>query len=586
MSEQELFSKETFINLFKLSEIDRIEKEDELFIKAKSLGVERRFKESLKKYEKLFNEKVILEQKPSLPKCKYDIEFLETGKYILRKDGIVDSKTDYKFSYFPVIPVERYINKDTGKEKVKIIFYKENEWHEMIVDKSQISVNQKLLLLSDYGLDVNSENVKFYIKYFNEIMNLNDIKKLSSVSHLGWNNEEFIPYDTKGIFDGGKETENIYNAINSKGNYKLWFEEIKQIRKTKIVKVLMASTLASPLIEKLAIQPFIVNLWSSLSGNGKTLLCMVAMSIWGNPDAGALRLSSNSTQNYCTKLASFMRNITCYFDELQIIKNNKYGTLETFIMDLCNSTEKGRLSKNSQLKEVKTWFCNFLFTNNDRMVGSNAGEQIYNRVIDIEINNKIFEEPTKTADIIRNNYGFFGKDYIKEIKKIGFEKIKKRFNELYKQIIKETEITDKQANSLVAIIIADEIIVKTFFKEEKPLSIEDVKEYINDKNEIRTSIQSKNYIIDIINANRKRFEDLNYGENWGRIKEVNGTYQICQMNAQILFRELKKGGFEFDSVKKEWAEMNFLKKNSADRYIHQTTYNGEKGNYIVLDLQM
>ena len=239
------------------------------------------------------------------------------GRYNCTIDGITDDQ-NFKFSYIPVLPVERYINEETGKEKVKIIFYREGEWKEKIVDKSQLSINQKLLLLSDDGLDVTSENVRYYINYFNEILNINNIKKLNSISHIGWKDDEFIPYDTHGIFDGADEFRNIYNNLCSHGNYDKWKATIKELRKHKIIKLLMATTLASPLIEKLNLQPYMVNLWSSLSGNGKTLSCMVAMSIWGNPEIGALRLSSNNTQNYYTVVASFMRNLTCYFDELQI----------------------------------------------------------------------------------------------------------------------------------------------------------------------------------------------------------------------------------------------------------------------------
>ena len=86
-----------------------------------------------------------------------------------------------------------------------------------------------------------------------------------------------------------------------------------------------------------------------------------------------------------------MRNFTCYFDELQIIKNSKTISFNNLIMDLCNGTQKGRLNKNSQAKEVKTWKNNFLFTNNDRMVNENAGEQVYNRVIDMEIRGNIIK---------------------------------------------------------------------------------------------------------------------------------------------------------------------------------------------------
>ena len=41
MTEKELLSKKTFIDLFKKNELDRIEREDELFIEARKLGIEK-----------------------------------------------------------------------------------------------------------------------------------------------------------------------------------------------------------------------------------------------------------------------------------------------------------------------------------------------------------------------------------------------------------------------------------------------------------------------------------------------------------------------------------------------------------------
>jgi len=578
MDEKELFSKQNFIDLFNMSEIDRLEREDQLFLEAKKLGAEKRFKESLKKYEKLLSSKINIGENLKLPKCNYDIANYNMGSYTCNINGITD-KTNFKFSYIPVLPVERYINEDTGKEKVKIIFYKENEWKEKIVDKSQLSINQKLLLLSDDGLDVTSENVRYYINYFNEIMNINNIKKLDSISHIGWKDNDFVPYDTHGIFDGADDFKSIYNAISSKGSYGKWKSCINELRKHKVIKLLMATTLASPLLEKLNLQPYMVNLWSSLSGNGKTLSCMVAMSIWGNPDIGALRLSSNNTQNYYSVVASFMRNFTCYFDELQIIKRSKYLDLESLVMDLCNGTEKGRLNKNSQAKEVKVWYNNFLFTSNDKLVKENAGEQVYNRVIDLEINNKIIDNGQDIAKIIKENYGFAGREYIKYIQQIGFDAIFERFKAIFEKIISTTNATDKQASALASVLLANELANECIFHDDYILQVEDIVEYVNDKDEIKTSIKSKEYIISIINANWRRFDDFNSGECWG-IK----TDTTCTINAQILFRELAKGGYEFNTVKKEWADIGFLEKSSTGRFIHQTTVRNEKGNYIRLKI--
>ena len=578
MTEEQLFSKETFINLFNLNEIDRIEQEDKLFCEARKLGVEKRFKESLKKYHGALNKKISIDNTLNLPKCKYDIENYNMSNYTCTIDGITD-KFNTKFSYIPVLPVERYINEDTGKEKVKIIFYKENEWKELIVDKSQLSISQKLLLLSDDGLDVTSENVKYYINYFNEIMNINNIKKLDSISHIGWKDNDFVPYDSHGIFDGADDFRNIYKSIGSKGDYEKWKKCIFELRKHKVIKLLMATTLASPLLEKLNLQPYMVNLWSSLSGNGKTLSCMVAMSIWGNPDIGALRLSSNNTQNYYSVVASFMRNFTCYFDELQIVKRSKYLDLESLVMDLCNGTEKGRLNKNSQAREIKVWFNNFLFTSNDKLVKENAGEQVYNRVIDIEIGEKIIENGQDIARIIKENYGFAGREYIKYIQSIGFDVIFERFKNILNEILEKTPATDKQASSLASILLANELANECIFHDDYILQVEDIEEYVNDKSEIRTAIKAKEYILGIISANYKKFDESNFGECWGVKDEF-----ICTINAQILYRELEKGGFEFNTVKKEWADMDFLEKNSAGRYTHQTTVRKEKAIYIRLKL--
>ena len=579
MTEKELFKKSTFIDLFNLNEIEKIEREDELFIEARKLGVEKRFKESLKKYEKLLKSKIAIDDDNKLPKCKYNIEDFKWGNYTCCLNGITD-RFNTKFSYFPVIPVERYINEDTGKEKVKIIFYKENEWKELIVDKSQLSINNKLLLLSDDGLDVTSENVRYYINYFNEIMNINNIKKLDSISHIGWKGNDFVPYDSHGIFDGADDFRNIYKSIGSKGNYEKWKETIKELRKHKVIKLLMATTLASPLLEKLNLQPYMVNLWSSLSGNGKTLSCMIAMSIWGNPDIGALRLSSNNTQNYYSVVASFMRNFTCYFDELQIVKRSKYLDLESLVMDLCNGTEKGRLNKNSQAREVKVWFNNFLFTSNDKLVKENAGEQVYNRVIDIEIGEKIIENGQDIAKVIKENYGFAGREYIKYIQKIGFDTIFSRFKSILDKILSNTNATDKQASSLASILLANELANECIFDDDYILQVEDIEEYVNDKSEIKTSIKAKEYIIGIINANWKKFDDFGYGECWGIKDEWH-----CSINSEILKRELLKGGYEFNTVKKEWADMGFLEKSSTGKFVHQTTVRKERGNYIRLVLR-
>lgn len=586
MTEKELFAKKTFTDLYELNEFDRIEKEDELFLEAKKMDLEKEFKKSLRKYEKLLNKKIKIDKKAELPKSDYDLENYNFGDYEIDINGIIDN-TNCKISYIPVLPVERYINQDTKKEKIKIIFYKDNKWQELIIDKTQLTIATRLLLLADYGLDVTSENVKQHIKYFSEMININDLKIINSVSHLGWNCEDFIPYYNAKTFDGINEFKNIFEAISTKGDFDIWQKEVLKLRENKIIKLLMAITFASPLLEKLNIAPFIANLWSALSGNGKTLTCMVAMSSWGNPSTGALTLSSNNTHNFYMKYASFMRNITCFFDELQIIKGSKELNINNLIMDLANGTEKGRLDKNSDVKNVYTWFGNFIFTNNDRLVKDNAGEQVHNRVIDIEIDELIIKNGSYVANIIKNNYGFAGKVFIDYVKEVGWDKIQGLYNHFVKQILEKTPATTKKASLFAVILTADRLANECIFHDE-PLFIYDISEYIEDKDEIKTSVLAQEYIINLIGANQNKFGENVYSEFWGKsVPSFKDNKPISKyyINKQILIRELEKGGYDFNTVKKEWFKSGFLEKNSQNRYVHQTTINNVTGNYIALLLE-
>lgn len=583
MKERELFAKETFINLYNLTEFERIEKEDELFLEAKKLGLEKEFKKSLRKYEKILNKKIKVDKKAQLPKSNYDLKNYNFGDYDIDKSGITDN-SNCKISYIPVLPIERYINQDTKKEKVKIIFYKDDKWQELIIDKTQLTIATRLLLLADYGLDVTSENVKQHIKFFSEMININNLKIINSVSHLGWNCEDFIPYYNAKTFDGINEFKNIFEAISTKGNFDIWQKEVLKLRENKIIKLLMAITFASPLLEKLNIAPFIANLWSALSGNGKTLTCMVAMSSWGNPSTGALTLSSNNTHNFYMKYASFMRNITCFFDELQIIKGSKELNMNNLIMDLANGTEKGRLDKNSDVKNVYTWFGNFIFTNNDRLVKDNAGEQVHNRVIDIEIDELIIKNGSYVANIIKNNYGFAGKIFIDYVKEVGWDKIQELYNHFVKQILEKTPATTKKASLFAVILTADRLANECIFHDE-PLFIYDILEYIENKDEIKTSILAQEYVISLIGANQNKFGENVYGEFWGKsVPSFKDNKPISKyyINKQILIRELEKGGYDFNTVKKEWFKSGFLEKNSQNKFIHQTSINNVLGNYIVL----
>ena len=57
------------------------------------------------------------------------------------------------------------------------------------------------------------------------------------------------------------------------------------LRENIYLRLQMAASFASPIIEKVNGLPFVFHLWGG-TGTGKTVGLMTAMSIWGNPRMG------------------------------------------------------------------------------------------------------------------------------------------------------------------------------------------------------------------------------------------------------------------------------------------------------------
>lgn len=579
MTKEELLNKQTFINLFSITnELERVEKEVELRQQADDLKCKRDFNKLFNTWQKAMKQKINIDNE--IKATDIPLEGLDGGNYVCNDKGVFkDSET---ICYHPIIPVAKYTNINNNKEKIKLAFRKNNKWHYFIADKQQISVASKIIYLSDIGIEVTSENAKGLVSYLSEIINKNNdiIPNYDSVSCIGWNKNDFIPYDKSTFFDGEDNYKIIYDSLVEKGDFNKWLDLVKELRKNKFIQIIMATTFASPLLEKMDIMPYIVNLWSAKSGTGKTVACMVAMSIWGNPASGHLHFSTNNTTNFYVRTASFLKNITMFCDELQIIKHSRDIQLDSLVMDLCNGKERGRATKENEIKEVKTWCNNFLFTNNDKLAKSNFGEQTFNRILDIECNEILITHGNSVVNLIKNNYGFAGKIYIEYIKKIGFERIRSMFSEYYKLIINNTKATEKQAICIASVMIGNKLSQECLFYDEEELQIDDVRGFINDKEEIETWKNAYEYLLSIISVNKKKFDETSSGEIWGYLDKF-----YCRISKPILERELKKGGFEFDSLKRAWSSKGILEKNSQGRYVQCTKVYGCKGLYVTINIK-
>lgn len=590
LTEERILDKEIFTFLFQLEPEQKIQTLAKLRNKAKKLGMARSFNEMLKLYQSEYIQSIKQIGSKMINFTNPPLEKLKCGEWIADDTGV--SKIIQGNSYIPlkviacphpILPIERLINVDTNIEKIKLAFFKDNKWQNVIVERNTIASKSKIIQLANTGIEVNENNAKELITYLADIINLNTqiIPVNKGITHLGWVENEFVPYTVEFKYDGEDSFKNIYKNVKEKGDYEIWKKEIKEIReKSKTMHFIIASSFASPLIELLQINPFIVHLWGK-SSTGKTVALMIAMSIWGNPKVGQLVNNLNSTNVGFERLSAFLKNIPFAGDELQSIKN-KFTDFNELIYRLTQGEGKTRGTVNGGVEEKLKWNCAFLTTGEEPITSDFSKEGVKNRVIEIEENNKIVENGNQIVNIIIENYGHAGKDYIKKLPTI--EELKQRHKDLCKKIKNEDITSEKQINAIATILLADEIISKEIFGDSK-LEINDIKEYFS--KDIDEAERIYNSIIEWFYQNINKFyynEEIKVGEIWGKYEMINERITTIYVNSKVLKEFLNEKNISFDGVKNKLFDMHVLEKNSQGKFTYQTSVNGKMQNLTKINI--
>ena len=573
--------------LIKLLELTNGE-EDELYFK---------YRDKIKKHNSLnlFNKKYKnLKKKKAREKiehenfCEFDNEKFDmicTGEWVANVNGIFKQVPNFdtgevdkiEASRMAMVPQFVYKNIDTKEIKVNIAFKSYGEWHNIVVDKSKISIAHKIVELSKVGLDVTSTNAKNMVDFLYDCLTLNTeeiIPLKQSCSRLGWVGDKFLPYTDGIVFDGEQQNKYLYNCLKSKGNREEWINYTQKLRAESVfLRMQMAASFASPLVEKLNLLPFILHVWGK-TGTGKTVGMIVAMSIWGDSAMGKLTKSMNNTINSVMDTCAFMRNLPVALDELQAIKD-KMG-YDKFVMLLCEGVERGRM-KFDEAKETRTWKNSFLFTGEEPVVGESSGGGVFNRVIEVDVTGKTVVNPSLGEEIVEfysNNNGLIAGEYISNINR-DLEEIKNCYKILNKKINNLNNTTTKQAMAMSLLVLGDMLASKYFFAGEEQLELNYLKKFLFTDEDVDVSERAYSFIKDTISMNQNKFDKLS-NEIWGKIDETKIYFQ-----KQKLVEILKNAGFDIKALQKTWSEKGYIIKNSQGKYSHNTRINGIKSYFFV-----
>ncbi len=588
LTKEQILDKEIFEHIFSIdNQIARTTLIIRLQDKARELGNIRSFDKLLKAYQTEFVQRFKQRGSNTIQFTQPPIENLKCGKWECEDTGVTKStigagmvpQTIMACSH-PILPTERLINVDSETEKIKLAFFKDNKWQYITVERSMVANKSNIIQLSDRGIEVNSENAKDLVSYIADVVSLNakEIPVSRSTDRLGWIENEFAPYVDDLKYDGDIAFKDVYASIREVGEYEEWKEVCRKVRKeSKIAHLLLASSFASTLNQMLGVLPFVVHIWGG-TGTGKTVGLMLAMSVWGNPEVGKLVRTLNATQVALARYAAFVHDIPFAGDELQTIKN-RWDSFDSLVMYLTEGVDRGRGKAYGGIELLKEWNCCFLFTGEEPITKATSGGGVKNRVIEVEATEKVIADGNFVSNFVRKNYGHAGKEFINNMPKQ--EELQQRYREIFQNILKETDTTDKQAMAMATILLADEISTEMIFKDEK-LTIEDVSKWLTSSKEVDVSTRAYEWTMNWISQNINRFRENENGEIWGKYIESD---DICLVNKSLYAEALNKAGFDFNAIIRNFADRGQIERNTQGKFTHATKAFGVKANYIKFRLE-
>lgn len=430
--------------------------------------------------------------------------------------------------YHPILPVERLFNIETKTEKIRLAYFRDNKWKDIIVDKDLIASNSKIVKLASYGIAVTSESAKNLVSYLADVENLNTIPISQSTSKLGWNGDDFIPFDTSIKFDDESRYKDLIESIKMVGSDEIWLELVKGIRANKAhyePQLMMSASLASVLVKKLNMLPFIVNLWGK-TGGGKTVSLMLACSLWADPGEGKYITDSYATQNAFEVRLDILNNLPLLMDDLSKIRDKLNDGFTDLIYLLCSGKGKERSNIDLGLNKSKTW-SNTILSNMERPLATETmrGGAI-NRILDIEMaGGDIYENGNAIVEVIKDNYGFVGYVFVTLVQNLGIDYISKMRKDFETKIKEEAEAQaskkeEKQVLPLSLILTADKIATDFIFKDGIYLDIPTMVRQLKDVEEVSEGKRAFEAIIDYTNMYKGKFVDNDFApESWGFIKD-------------------------------------------------------------------
>jgi hypothetical protein len=199
---------------------------------------------------------------------------------------------------------------------------------------------------------------------------------------------------------------------------------------------------AAPLFNFTGLKGLTVSLYGP-TGGGKTLAQYFIQSIYGNPDK--LHFAAKFTQNALFSRLGVYNNLPMTIDEATMMQDKDVGD---FLYYVSQGKDKARLNRSADERDPKTWATPVIVSTNvslqSKLVSSGIETDAQGaRLLEVRIPaHSLFKKDTdagqKLYAHLMSNYGYAGREFIKELLRLGEDNIRnmiedarKKFGEKY-----------------------------------------------------------------------------------------------------------------------------------------------------------
>ena len=273
----------------------------------------------------------------------------------------------------PLLIVGRLTDVVTGRESVKLAWFRDAEWQSHIVDRKQIASTRTIVELAEYGLPITSNTAAAVVQYLAdfEAANVSELPLAKVTSRLGWQGPtpgkafllghtlitpevlqqerpvSGLEHEQRSLqaitFRGGDAgDEQLADGHCVGGTFEGWQKAVKPLVDYPRVRLGIYAAFTATLLAILKSPNFVLDYCGVTSG-GKTVAARIAASVFGSPDerfGAASMLTWDATRVYLERAPAVQCDLPLVVDDTKRARNPKYITQT--IYDVASGRGRGR----------------------------------------------------------------------------------------------------------------------------------------------------------------------------------------------------------------------------------------------------